>query len=84
MTAFKRPNDILVGGKKICGVLVETKGYSNGELESVVIGIGLNVNSTLKEMVPGATSILAETGRRHSRKKLLASLLDQLGEDLKG
>ena len=83
-TTFKRPNDILVGKRKICGVLVEAKGYSNGELESVVIGVGLNVNSAPKELVPGATSILAEMGKKYSRKKLLTSLLDQLEKDLKG
>ena len=79
---FKRPNDILVKKKKICGVLVEAKGYVSGALESVVVGIGLNVNSTRKELLPGATSILAETGKKYPRKKLLSSLLQQLGKDL--
>ncbi len=82
-TSFKRPNDILVRGKKICGILVEAKGFNNGRIESAVVGIGLNVNASPDELVPGATSILAETGKKCSRKELLESLLEQLRKDLK-
>lgn len=39
---IKYPNDILVGNKKICGILVETQG--KGQNEIVVLGIGINVN----------------------------------------
>ena len=81
-TTFKRPNDILVGGRKICGVLVESKGRSSGELESLVVGVGLNVNSKPEELVSGATSILAETGKKHSRPQLLENLLLQFRKDL--
>ena len=81
---YKRPNDVLVGGKKICGVLVEAQGRSNGILHCLVIGIGLNVNSKLKELVPGATSIIQETGRRQPRPALLKFLLKRLRKDLQG
>ena len=81
-TSFKRPNDILVEGKKICGILVEAKGFSNGPIESAVVGVGLNVNTSPDELVPGATSVLAETGKKCSRKELLKSLLEQLRKDL--
>ena len=81
--AFKRPNDVLVEGKKICGVLVEAKGLSNGELESLVIGIGLNVNASSREMVPGATSLMEETGRKQPRSAILGALLTQLNRDLR-
>lgn len=79
---FKRPNDLLVGGKKICGVLVEAKGRTNGNLEALVIGIGLNVNSKAEELVPGATSLLEETHCRQPRARLLKALLSQLRSDL--
>ena len=82
--AFKRPNDILIGGRKICGVLVEAKGRTDGTLESLAVGIGLNVNSKSVELVAGATSLLEETGRRQSRSRLLKDVLAELRKDLKG
>jgi len=82
--AFKRPNDLLVKGRKICGVLVEARGRTNGELENLVIGVGLNVNSSPKELVRGATSVRGETGRKQSRAALLKSILNQLKRDLDG
>jgi BirA family biotin operon repressor/biotin-[acetyl-CoA-carboxylase] ligase len=80
---FKRPNDVLIRGKKICGVLIEAQGRANGDLESLVIGIGLNVNASPEELVPGATSIREETGRKQARQALLGALLRQLARDLK-
>jgi len=82
--SFKRPNDILVGGKKVCGVLVESKGRASGQIECLVVGIGLNVNSRAGELVPGATSLAEATGRGHSRQKLLKALLAALRKDLEG
>lgn len=79
---FKRPNDILIRGRKICGVLVESKGRSSGQLESLVVGIGLNVNSSAKDLFPGATSVREETGKRQTRLPLLEALLTQLEKDL--
>ncbi len=81
---FKRPNDLLVNGKKICGVLIEAKGQANGKLDTLAIGVGLNVNSLFKELVPGATSLLEETGKRQMKTALLQEILDRLTLDLKG
>lgn len=83
-TTFKRPNDLMVRGKKICGVLVETSSKSNGHIESAVIGIGLNVNASSGSLLPTATSIRAETGKRYDRRKLLQRSLAQIKKDLKG
>lgn len=83
-SAFKRPNDVMVRGRKICGVLVEAQSRMNGDLERVVIGIGLNVNARSEELVPGATSVVEETGCLHSKAELLKALLSQLKRDLKG
>lgn len=44
-TDFKKPNDILVQGKKICGILVE-KIFFESEVVATIIGIGLNINQT--------------------------------------
>ena len=46
---FKRPNDVLVGSRKICGTLTEAIS-SPSKLEAVVIGIGLNVNAEGSEL----------------------------------
>lgn len=83
-TTLKRPNDVLVRGRKISGILVEAKGRSNGDLECLVIGIGLNVNARPGELVPGATSLIQETGKRQSRSELLRDLLAGLKKSLKG
>ncbi len=80
---FKRPNDVLVGGRKVCGVLVEAKGRSNGDLESLVIGIGLNVNAAPSDLATQATSLKEQMGKRQSRTVLFTALLRQLEKDLK-
>jgi len=79
---FKRPNDVLVGGRKICGILVEAQGRSNGHLENLVVGVGLNVNASPEELVKGATSVARETGKKQSRPALLKTLLEELRKDL--
>ena len=81
---FKRPNDILVQGNKICGVLVEAEGRVSGHLDNLVIGIGVNVNAAKEELVPGATSLREETGQKHSKASLLRDILAQLKKDLNG
>ena len=82
-STFKRPNDILVRGKKICGVLVEASSGSNGRLESAVIGIGLNVNAQIGDLPDGATSMKEIQGKIFDRRKILRDLLAQLKKDLK-
>jgi BirA family biotin operon repressor/biotin-[acetyl-CoA-carboxylase] ligase len=83
-TTFKRPNDLLVKGKKLCGVLVEAKGRADGRLETLVIGVGLNVNASPRELAPGATSLWEETGRKQSRASLLNAILGEMKRDLRG
>lgn len=73
---LKFPNDVLIGGRKVAGVLAEAR---DGR---VVLGIGVNVNVARAEL-PGdvdtpATSLLVESGRRVDRAHLLAALLERL------
>jgi BirA family biotin operon repressor/biotin-[acetyl-CoA-carboxylase] ligase len=75
-TTVKHPNDVLVRGRKIAGVLAEAR---DGR---VVLGLGINV-SQLEHELPAradqpATSLLLETGTDHDRAALLAAVLDQL------
>ena len=70
---LKWPNDVLVGGKKICGILSE--GISGG----IIIGIGLNVNMEQASHIDQpATSLLMETDERRSIEELLEKLLTHL------
>ncbi len=76
--AIKWPNDILVKGKKICGILTEISANMDG-VEYVVCGIGVNANldadDLTEELSRIATSVLIETGRKAPRTKLLADVL---------
>lgn len=81
---IKWPNDILVNGRKVCGILTEL----SAELESIkhlVLGIGLNVNFTREEfpaeLRPIATSVRIEMGKEASRAELAVALLRELDED---
>lgn len=75
---FKWPNDVRVGERKLCGVLIEAE--LAGELPAfAVVGIGLNVNLDLAQFpaIAGtATSIARELGRPVSREETLAALLN--------
>jgi BirA family transcriptional regulator, biotin operon repressor / biotin---[acetyl-CoA-carboxylase] ligase len=78
------PNDVLVGERKLAGVLVEAS-VEGGRTKSVVVGVGLNVNQP--EFPPPlaaiATSLRIETGREHDREALLEAVLVAL-EDAYG
>jgi BirA family biotin operon repressor/biotin-[acetyl-CoA-carboxylase] ligase len=67
---LKWPNDVLVGDRKVCGVLAEVAG------DAVVLGIGLNV-STRRDELPhdGATSLLLESASTTDRGTLLKAVL---------
>lgn len=72
----KHPNDVLVEGRKVAGVLGEA---SEGR---VVVGIGVNVHQTAAELPPEtrlpATSVALETGGEVDRGELLAAVLERL------
>ncbi|WP_299209268.1 biotin--[acetyl-CoA-carboxylase] ligase [uncultured Dokdonia sp.] len=72
----KWPNDILSGKQKICGILIENV-IKKGELNAMVIGVGLNVNQTVWENVPRATSIKMQTGIHFDLQEILNLLLEQ-------
>lgn len=77
---IKWPNDIVAGGRKICGILTEMSAEAD-EIKYVVIGIGINANIELDDFGPEvskiATSISIENGSPVSRKVLAASVLDE-------
>lgn len=63
--SIKWPNDILIAGKKVCGILIENM-FEAGDLAYSVIGIGINVNfdtARIPEIADIATSLSTETGK---------------------
>ena len=67
----KWPNDIYVGRRKICGILVENALGSEG-VEASVIGIGLNLNQLDFPQLANATSLSLCTGRKYNLETALA------------
>ncbi len=72
---IKWPNDLVINGKKICGILTEM----STELDSiqyVVVGIGINVNMEQfpEELSSTATSLCLESGQRLSRGQILGAV----------
>ena len=77
---LKWPNDVLVGGRKACGILVELEGAA-GRLAWAVLGWGLNVNvdfSADPELRQRATSLAEAAGRPFPRLPLLWACLERL------
>jgi BirA family transcriptional regulator, biotin operon repressor / biotin---[acetyl-CoA-carboxylase] ligase len=82
-TDMKWPNDVLVHGKKISGILLESSSSGN-VLERLVIGIGINVNQTSfqGQFKLDPTSIHQETGNQAERETLLAEFLNIFEDNL--
>jgi BirA family biotin operon repressor/biotin-[acetyl-CoA-carboxylase] ligase len=76
------PNDILLNGRKFCGILTEMNAEPT-RVHYVVVGIGINVNhpSFSGELQPIATSLRMESGREWSRVELTAALLKSLDSE---
>lgn len=73
--AIKWPNDLLVNGKKVCGILIEQRAM-------VAVGLGLNLNQTAEEFaergLPGATSLAMLASRPFDRDAVLEVVLKKL------
>jgi BirA family biotin operon repressor/biotin-[acetyl-CoA-carboxylase] ligase len=79
--AIKWPNDVLLQGKKVCGILAEMQ-TETGTLRSVVLGIGVNVNAPLSAFPPElhdkASSLFLTGGQFIDRAVFTAALLTHL------
>lgn len=79
-SSIKWPNDVLVTGKKISGVLIDAE-LEGQEVEYVLAGVGINVNFDPRpypEIAATATSIVAATSVETSREAILAAALNHL------
>jgi BirA family biotin operon repressor/biotin-[acetyl-CoA-carboxylase] ligase len=82
----KWPNDVYLGDRKVCGVLVETL---SARPDTVIIGVGVNVNNSFRTAPPElqaiATSLIDRAGRPFDRSDILIRLLatfDELSEKI--
>jgi len=78
--SIRWPNDVLVKGKKVCGILTETS--TRGEsLNFAVVGVGINANLSLHDLPAGlrgsSTTLMEELKREVKREALLRSLLEE-------
>ena len=75
----KWPNDVLLGERKVAGILLERVETPAGA--AAIVGVGLNVSVTEEELpVPTATSLLIDSGSAPDRTDLLVALLGNLAE----
>ena len=75
--SLKWPNDVLVDGKKICGILSEMKGEVD-RLDYVLLGIGLNVNNEVS--VEGSTSLSKIKSETINRSVILKAIIENFEE----
>jgi len=76
-TKIKWPNDILIGQKKVVGILTEL----NAELDRIhfiILGVGINVTGQISSLLANATSLEKEAGQKVSRVFLLQEILRQM------
>lgn len=75
---IKWPNDIVVSGKKVCGILTEMSSEQD-YIHYVIVGIGINVYTKEfpEEIQKVATSIQLENGTIDSRSQLIATIIEQ-------
>jgi BirA family biotin operon repressor/biotin-[acetyl-CoA-carboxylase] ligase len=75
------PNDLLIDGRKVCGLLAEAASDGAGRLLHVVLGIGVNLGQIIfpEALAERATSLRLVTGRAHEAGVVLGSVLTQLG-----
>jgi BirA family biotin operon repressor/biotin-[acetyl-CoA-carboxylase] ligase len=76
--SIKWPNDVLVGGEKVAGVLIEMEGEAD-RVSWLVVGVGVNANTAPAALPETATSVAAEAGPVE-RRVFLASVVDRFRE----
>lgn len=78
---IKWPNDIVINGKKVCGILTEIVNDVHSE-NNIIVGIGINVNneSFNEDISEKATSLFLETGKKYSRVEIIEKILYELDD----
>lgn len=78
---IKWPNDLVLSGKKICGILTEMQ-LKDTEIDYVVVGVGINVNTSKfpEELKDTATSLYLESGIVSDRETLVEAIVEYFDE----
>lgn len=78
---LKWPNDVLIHGKKVCGILTRV-GTKDGKIDYIIVGIGINVNvdisTSLKGFQKSATSLKEEFKKEVSTEKIIEDILYEI------
>lgn len=79
---IKWPNDLVLSGKKVCGILTEMH-LQGTVISHVVVGVGVNVNTQdfSTELVDKATSLYLECGKRFKKESLIVDIVDTFMEE---
>jgi BirA family biotin operon repressor/biotin-[acetyl-CoA-carboxylase] ligase len=77
---LKWPNDVLIDGKKVCGILTEMNAEAT-RVRYIVVGVGINVNQASFPKELSATSLRLATGSDWSRVEVTAALLKSLDRE---
>lgn len=75
---IKWPNDVLINGKKVCGILAETV-IKGGKLKGIALGIGINLNASIDDLEiidRPATSLNIELGEKINKQKFMNELVE--------
>ena len=85
LTDLKWPNDVLIDGKKFCGILTEMNAEVT-RVRYIVVGLGINVNQSSfpADLQSIATSLRLATGTEWSRVELCTALLKSLDREYRG
>ena len=82
--AIKWPNDVLIDGGKVCGILIESPGGAAPAKDRLIIGIGINVNNSWRtaphDFGPNGTALCDVTGTHHDLQTTLARTLQAMQE----
>lgn len=78
---IKWPNDLVLSGKKVCGILTEMQ-LQGMTIDSIVVGVGVNVNtkSFSEELVDKATSLFLECGKLLNKEQLIVDIVETFME----
>jgi len=74
---IKWPNDILLDNLKLAGILTELRAESD-QVRFVIVGIGLNVNTSAHQLIAGANSLKGATGKIFDRSQVFQAILQSL------
>jgi BirA family biotin operon repressor/biotin-[acetyl-CoA-carboxylase] ligase len=79
---IKWPNDVLLAGRKVAGILIESPGGVAPAKGRIIMGVGINVNNSWRgaprDAGAGGTALCDATGRKHDLQVLLSKLLSAI------